>query len=70
MASKDKVMVTARCKAFSAEGVRHNRCLVEPDGAVLVWDSVAGQYTRCHSLTFKALRRIRKLAGWVQPREG
>ena len=53
-----------RCKAFSCEGVRLNKVLVEPgrDGAVLVWDSVAGHYTTCHSLSAKTQDRIRSQA--------
>lgn len=27
------------------------RAEVHPDGDVLVWDDIAGHYTRCHSLT-------------------
>lgn len=54
--------ITARAKAFRSEGVRAYRFLVEADGAVLVWDSVAGHYTRCHSLSDAATRRIRNLA--------
>jgi hypothetical protein len=58
------VELTIRCKAFSGEGVRLNRVLVEPgrDGAVLVWDSVAGHYTTCHSLSAKTQDRIRSQA--------
>jgi hypothetical protein len=40
----------------------HARVAVEPDGSVLVWDSIAGHYTRCHSLGPSAVRRIRRLA--------
>jgi hypothetical protein len=38
------------------------RVAVESDGSVLVWDSIAGHYTRCHSLGASAVRRIRRLA--------
>jgi hypothetical protein len=48
-----------RCKAFSGEGVRLNRIRVEKDGSVLVWDSVAGHFTTCHSLSAKAQDRLR-----------
>lgn len=52
---------TARAKAFSSEGVREHRFLV--DGAtVRVWDNVAGHYTTCHSLGESAIRRLRKIA--------
>ncbi len=65
--------VTIRAKAFSREGVRENRVLVEADsilwitgervrGRVLVWDSVAGYYTTCHVLCRAAKERARALA--------
>jgi hypothetical protein len=58
------VELAIRCKAFSGEGVRLNRVLVEPgrNGAVLVWDSVAGHYTSCHSLSDKTQAKIRSQA--------
>lgn len=55
--------LTVRAKAFSGEGVRTNRCTVDADGTVRVYDSVAGYYTTCHSLTSATIRRIRRLAG-------
>lgn len=54
--------IDIRAKAFSGEGIRKHRVLVENDGSVLVWDSVAGHYTRCHSLSRSALLRARKIA--------
>jgi hypothetical protein len=60
--------LTVRCKAFSGEGVRSHRIMVEADkidgkhvirGDVRVWDDVAGHYTACHSLSHAAIRRIR-----------
>lgn len=54
--------IIARAKAFSREGVREHRMLVSADGTVRVWDSVAGHYTTCHSLSKSATARIRKLA--------
>ncbi len=54
--------ITARAKAFSHEGVKAHRFTVAADGAVRVWDDVAGHYTSCHSLSRTAQRRIRKLA--------
>lgn len=53
---------TARCKAFSTEGVRMNAISVDADGTVRVWDDVARCYTTCHSLSAAAQRRLRKLA--------
>ncbi len=56
-------IVAIRAKAFSGEGVRTNRCTVDADGTVRVYDSAAGYYTTCHSLTSAAIRRVRRLAG-------
>ena len=53
---------TARVKAFSCEGVRTNRIQIDADGTVRVYDSVAGGYTLCHSLSPKTQARLRKLA--------
>ncbi len=55
--------VTTKAEAFSTESAREYRFAVEADGTVRVWDSVAGHYTTCHSLSASAVRRIRKLAG-------
>lgn len=56
-------IVAIRAKAFATEGVRTNRCTVDADGTVRVYDSIAGYYTTCHSLTDAAIRRVRRLAG-------
>ena len=61
--TKAGVVITARAKAFSGEGVREHRMLVD-DVSVRVWDSVAGHYTLRHSLSDAAVRRIiRQAAG-------
>lgn len=57
----DKV-VTIRAKAFSGGRVQEHECMVDADGTVRVWDSVAGHYTTCHILTESAQDRARKLA--------
>jgi len=54
--------ITTRARAFAGRSIEECRCRVDADGAVLVWDSVAKHYTRCHSLTASAQRRIRRLA--------
>jgi len=54
-------MISIRAKAFSGEGIRTHDALVEADGTVLVWDSVAGYYTSCHALSASAIRRARKV---------
>jgi hypothetical protein len=63
-AQANDVELTIRCKAFSGEGVRENKVLVEPgrNGAVLVWDSIAGHYTSCHILTIRTQAKIRSQA--------
>ena len=51
-----------RCKAFAGQGVKLHRVRVSFDvggmASVTVWDSVAGHFTRCHSISPKAQRRI------------
>jgi len=65
--TKDKIKmntteITARAKAFSNEGIKTHKFSLDADGTVRVWDSVAGHYTTCHSLSKSAEARIRKLA--------
>jgi hypothetical protein len=54
--------IKVRCKAFSGEGVRENKVMIEPGRTIRVWDSVAGHYTSCHSLSPSAVRRILRMA--------
>ena len=54
--------IVVRAKAFTGMGIQSLKCLVEGDGTVRVYDSVAGYYTTCHSLSKSAERRIRRLA--------
>lgn len=63
-AKTNDVELTIRCKAFSGDSVRENKVLVEPgrNGAILVWDSVAGHYTSCHILTIRTQAKIRSQA--------
>ena len=53
--------ITTRARAFAGRPIEPVRCRVDSDGDVLVWDRVAKHYTRCHSLTASAQRRIRRL---------
>ena len=53
--------ITCRARAFAGRGVETIRCRLDADGSVLVWDDLARHYTRCHSLTASAHRRIRRL---------
>ncbi len=49
--------------AFSGErGTYHAR--VDADGTVRVWDSVAGYFTTCHSLTAGQIASARRRSGW------
>lgn len=51
---------TARARFFG--GIMETRSvIVEPDGDVLVWDRIAGYYTRCHGLSRRSQRRIARL---------
>lgn len=54
--------ITIHAKEFSGRGIETVRCVVDSDGSVLVWDSVAGHYTRCHILGVSAQRRVRAQA--------
>lgn len=56
-----QIELTVKAKAFSGEGARTHRVLVN-DKTVRVYDPVAGHYTVCHSLSASAQRRIIKLA--------
>lgn len=58
-ATQDKT-ITCRANAFGR--IETIRCMVEADGTVRVWDSIAGHYTLCHRLSQSAVARIRKLA--------
>jgi len=59
---RESVEFIARCRAFTGEGVKENRILVESDGEVCVWDAFARTYTRCHALSAGQQARLRKLA--------
>lgn len=61
MTETSTTKLTIRAKAFAGRGVETIRCTVDA-GSVRVWDSTAGHYTLCHSLSPAAQRRIRRLA--------
>jgi hypothetical protein len=48
---------SARCKAFAAEGVRDNLLMIDGD-SLRVWDSAAGYFTSCHSLSKAVQKRL------------
>ena len=54
-------VITLKAKAFAGCGVESIKAMIDQDGKVVVYDDVAGYYTRCHSLSKSAERRIRKL---------
>lgn len=49
--------VTVRARAFSGQGIKSHRMLIA-DGAVKVYDPIAGYYTSCHSLSAASVKRI------------
>jgi hypothetical protein len=59
--NKKMTTITARAKAFSNQGIRAYEFQIDGE-TVRVWDSVAGYFTTCHSLSKSAERRIRNLA--------
>ena len=54
--------VQIRAKAFADGPTAMQDCIVEKDGSVLVYDSIAGYYTRCHSMSERDQERARRLA--------
>jgi hypothetical protein len=54
---------TVRAKFFTNCGVETLKVRVESDGAVLVWDSIARHYTRCHALSAATEKRIARKLG-------
>ena len=57
-----------KLKAFTTDrrAARHH-VMVESDGSVLVYDPVAGYYTRLHSMSERSRKRALKLAEMVTP---
>ena len=56
-------VITVKCKAFGNETAKDHKVLIEDNGMIRVYDSIAGYYTGCHSLSKATQRRIRKMAG-------
>jgi hypothetical protein len=61
MSNQNKT-IQVRAKAFSDRGVEKISVSIDSDGTVRVYDSIAGHYTVCHSLSRSAQARIRQLA--------
>jgi len=49
-------------KAFSTETRRPYRMTVDADGTVRVYDSTAGHYTTCHSMSERSMQIARRKA--------
>ena len=58
----DRHITVAAGRAFAGSGQRGYRACVDAGGAVTVYDSIAGHYTACHSLTPAQVARIRRMA--------
>lgn len=54
-------VITIRGRAFNGK-LETLKCMVDDDGTVRVYDSIAGHYTACHSLNDRTQGRIRKMA--------
>ena len=52
--------IQIRCRAFAGDRIKINRISVDDGGKVRVWDSVAGHFTACHSLTSRSIGKIAK----------
>ena len=52
------IVVRYRCKAFSSESNRLYKLRVDSENKVTVYDSVAGYYTGCHSLSRYMIKKI------------
>jgi hypothetical protein len=55
--------MTIQIRARAFNGILETiSCIVDSDGTVRVYDSIAGHYTTCHSLSNRDLGRIRAAA--------
>jgi len=45
-------------------GGKHSAYFDADSNQVRVWDSVAGYWTTCHSLTANQIKRVKRLATW------
>ena len=50
------------CKAFTHETAREYTVLVNSDGDVMPWDSVAGHFTRSHVMSDESVAECRRRA--------
>lgn len=61
--------ITMTCRPFARFGRGAHRIWVSADGEVLVYDLVAGHYTRCHSLSAGSMARARGIARLTAERD-
>lgn len=59
--TKAQVEMTVRCKAFTGEGIKNHRVMVD-DVNVRVYDDVAGYFTLRHILSRATVSKIIKRA--------
>ena len=66
------IEIEAKVKAFSSEpSPRMHKLSVSPDGAVRVYDDIAGHYTTIHAISDLGAKRIRALAAaYTEPSRG
>lgn len=55
-------IITMSTKAFSGYGRGTYRLQVDADGTVRVWDSIAGHFTACHSMSARSQQIARRRA--------
>lgn len=53
---------TVACRAFTAEARQKNKVVVNTNGEISVFDSIAGHFTTNHTLSKADSLRIRKIA--------
>ena len=57
-------IITTRAQPFTVfPRATHKFAVSDIDGGVRVYDTVAGYYTLCHSLSEREIKRIKSLAG-------
>lgn len=59
--TQDAIEISMRCKPFSFRMKEHH-LLVDADGTIRVYDSIAGHYTTCHRLGKYAQSKAIRLA--------
>lgn len=61
--TQDAIEISMRCKPFSYNmKMKEHHLLVDADGTIRVYDSIAGHYTTCHRLGKAARAKAIRLA--------